>query len=61
MDFLGLKTLTVIEDTVNLIRKAQSKFEIKDIPLNDLGRKQAANAGRVIRGTLLTREGRTGA
>jgi DNA polymerase-3 subunit alpha len=48
MDFLGLKTLTVIEDTVNLIRKAQSKFEIKDIPLNDQKAFDLYNRGETI-------------
>src|SRR5207302_1462885 len=35
MDFLGLKTLTVIEDTVNLIRKREPQFSLKNIPLDD--------------------------
>ena len=48
MDFLGLKTLTVIEDTVNLIRKAQPKFEIKDIPLNDQKAFDLYNRGETI-------------
>ena len=37
MDFLGLKTLTVIEDTVNLIRNASRNFRSKNIPLDDAG------------------------
>src|SRR5438477_3388880 len=48
MDFLGLKTLTVIEDTVNLIRKAQPKFEIKDISLNDQKAFDLYNRGETI-------------
>src|SRR5207248_7295630 len=48
MDFLVLKTLTVIEDTVNLIRKAQPKFEIKDIPLNDQKAFDLYNRGETI-------------
>jgi DNA polymerase-3 subunit alpha len=48
MDFLGLKTLTVIEDTVNLIRKAQPKFEIKDIPLGDQKAFDLYNRGETI-------------
>src|SRR5438874_3102202 len=48
MDFLGLKTLTVIEDTVNLIRKAQPKFEIKDISLNDQKTFDLYNRGETI-------------
>jgi DNA polymerase-3 subunit alpha len=35
MDFLGLKTLTVIEDTVGLIRKRDPEFSLKNIPLDD--------------------------
>jgi DNA polymerase-3 subunit alpha len=35
MDFLGLKTLTVIEDTLTLIRKREPSFSLKDIPLDD--------------------------
>jgi DNA polymerase-3 subunit alpha len=48
MDFLGLKTLTVIEDTANLIRKTQPKFEIKDIPLNDQKAFDLYNRGETI-------------
>jgi DNA polymerase-3 subunit alpha len=35
MDFLGLKTLTVIEDTQALIRKREPSFSLKNIPLDD--------------------------
>jgi DNA polymerase-3 subunit alpha len=35
MDFLGLKTLTVIEDAVTLIRKRLPDFSIHKIPLDD--------------------------
>src|SRR5207249_9428118 len=35
MDFLGLKTLTVIEDTLTLIRKRETGFSVKDIPIDD--------------------------
>ncbi|MCF7908836.1 MAG: DNA polymerase III subunit alpha [Candidatus Omnitrophica bacterium] len=36
MDFLGLKTLTVIEETVKIIRRTKSKdVDIAKIPLND--------------------------
>jgi DNA polymerase-3 subunit alpha len=48
MDFLGLKTLTVIEDTANLIRKTQPTFEIKDIPLNDQKAFDLYNRGETI-------------
>ena len=35
MDFLGLKTLTLIRDTENLIKKNNPKFDITKIPLDD--------------------------
>jgi DNA polymerase-3 subunit alpha len=35
MDFLGLKTLTVIEDTLALIHQREPEFLLKSIPLND--------------------------
>src|SRR6266403_892485 len=35
MDFLGLKTLTVIEDTLVLIHKREPEFSLKNIPLDD--------------------------
>src|ERR1700730_5483231 len=35
MDFLGLKTLTVIEDTQALIHKREPEFSMKNIPLDD--------------------------
>src|SRR5213594_2923732 len=35
MDFLGLKTLTVIEDTLALIHKREPEFSLKNISLND--------------------------
>jgi DNA polymerase-3 subunit alpha len=35
MDFLGLKTLTVIEDTLALIHKRDPGFSLKNIPLDD--------------------------
>ncbi|HET6485929.1 MAG TPA: DNA polymerase III subunit alpha, partial [Spirochaetia bacterium] len=35
MDFLGLKTLTVIEDTLDLIRKRGIPIELKEIPEDD--------------------------
>ncbi len=34
-DFLGLKTLTVIDRAVRLIRQKQRDFDIRDIPLDD--------------------------
>src|SRR5437016_11077246 len=35
MDFLGLKTLTGIEDTLTLIRKREPEFSPKSIPIDD--------------------------
>ncbi len=35
MDFLGLRNLTVIEDTQNDIKKINLQFDIENIPLND--------------------------
>src|SRR5471032_567929 len=35
MDFLGLKTLTIIRDAETLIRRAQPGFDIAKIPLDD--------------------------
>jgi DNA polymerase-3 subunit alpha len=35
IDFLGLKTLTVIEDTLALIHKREPEFSLKNIPLDD--------------------------
>ena len=35
MDFLGLRTLTVINDTVKEIRHSQPNFNIENIPLDD--------------------------
>ena len=35
MDFLGLRNLTIIRDTVNEIRRTQPDFDINSIPLDD--------------------------
>ncbi len=48
MDFLGLKTLTVIEDTVNLIRKREPQFSLKNIPLDDKAAFELYNRGETI-------------
>src|ERR1041385_2509407 len=48
MDFLGLKTLTVIEDTVNLIRKREREFSLKNIPLDDKAAFELYNRGETI-------------
>lgn len=48
MDFLGLKTLTVIQDTVNLIRQSQPGFSLDAIPLEDDATFQLLNRGETI-------------
>jgi len=48
MDFLGLKTLTVIEDTVKLIRKREPSFSLKEIPFDDQGAFDLYNRGETI-------------
>ena len=35
MDFLGLRTLTVIDDAVKLIKKSKPDFDLDDIDIND--------------------------
>src|SRR5436189_259465 len=48
MDFLGLKTLTVIEDTLTLIRKRDPNFSLKNIPLDDPATFALYNRGETI-------------
>src|SRR5881296_3827361 len=48
MDFLGLKTLTVLEDTLTLIRKRERSFSLKDIPLDDPPAFALYNRGETI-------------
>ncbi|HWN65274.1 MAG TPA: DNA polymerase III subunit alpha [Candidatus Binatus sp.] len=48
MDFLGLKTLTVIEDTLTLIHKRQPDFSLKGIPLDDVDSFTLYNRGETI-------------
>jgi DNA polymerase-3 subunit alpha len=48
MDFLGLKTLTVIEDTLTLIRKHNTDFSLKSIPLDDAVSFGLYNRGETI-------------
>ena len=48
MDFLGLKNLTVIEDTIRLIREREPEFDIKSIPLNDQAAFDLFNRGETI-------------
>ena len=48
MDFLGLKTLTVIEDAVTLIKKRVPNFSIAAIPLDDAASFALYNRGETI-------------
>src|SRR5438445_2049867 len=48
MDFLGLKTLTVIEDTLVLIHKREPEFSLKNIPLDDSEAFGLYNRGETI-------------
>ncbi len=48
MDFLGLKTLTVIEDTLTLIRKRDPGFSLKNIPMDDAAAFALYNRGETI-------------
>src|SRR5438093_1588627 len=48
MDFLGLKTLTVIEDTLALIHKREPDFSLKDISLDDPAAFALYNRGETI-------------
>src|SRR5437762_1596474 len=48
MDFLGLKTLTVIEDTLALIHEREPNFSLKDIPLDDAAAFGLYNRGETI-------------
>jgi DNA polymerase-3 subunit alpha len=48
MDFLGLKTLTVIEDTITLIRQRAPDFSLKNIPLDDPASFALYNRGETI-------------
>src|SRR5436853_403592 len=48
MDFLGLKTLTVIEDTLALIHKRDPDFSLKNIPLDDPATFALYNRGETI-------------
>ena len=46
MDFLGLRNLTVIDDTVKMIRKANPDFDINKIPLDDKAAMQMMSRGQ---------------
>ena len=48
MDFLGLKTLTVIEDTLALIHKREPTFLLNNIPLDDPAAFALYNRGETI-------------
>ncbi|CAN5436323.1 DNA polymerase III subunit alpha [soil metagenome] len=48
MDFLGLKTLTVIEDTIALIHQRNPAFSLKNIPLDDPAAFGLFNRGETI-------------
>lgn len=48
MDFLGLKTLTVIDDTLKLIRQREPDFSLKNIPMNDQLAFDLYNRGETI-------------
>ncbi len=48
MDFLGLKTLTVIEDALTLIRKRVPDFSLESIPLDDAASFALYNRGETI-------------
>ena len=48
MDFLGLKTLTVIEDALTLIRKREPDFSLKNISLDDKAAFDLYNRGETI-------------
>lgn len=48
MDFLGLKTLTVINDAVQLIHRHKPDFNISDIPLDDRPSFELLSRGETI-------------
>src|ERR1700738_295455 len=48
IDFLGLKTLTVIEDTLALIHKTEPGFSLKNIPLDDADAFAIYNRGETV-------------
>ena len=48
MDFLGLKTLTVLQDATTLIRDREPDFSLETIPLNDRATFDLLNRGETI-------------
>jgi DNA polymerase-3 subunit alpha len=60
MDFLGLKTLTVISDAETLIHRTDPAFSIKEIPLDDQAAFAVINAGDTVGVFQLESEGMRG-
>jgi DNA polymerase-3 subunit alpha len=60
MDFLGLKTLTVISDAVALIRQSAPHFDIDKIPLDDRATLDLLNKGETVALFQLESGGMTG-
>jgi len=48
MDFLGLKTLTVMEDAIRLIRTREPEFDLAKIPDNDQAAFDILNRGETV-------------
>jgi DNA polymerase-3 subunit alpha len=48
MDFLGLKTLTVLEETVRMIRETEPKFDLTAIPTGDQPAFDVYNRGETL-------------
>ncbi|HZC59755.1 MAG TPA: DNA polymerase III subunit alpha, partial [Chthoniobacterales bacterium] len=48
MDFLGLKTLTVLDDAATLIRQRQPDFSLESVPLEDRNTFDLLNRGETI-------------
>jgi DNA polymerase-3 subunit alpha len=48
MDFLGLKTLTVLDDAATLIRQRHPEFKLENIPLDDRATFDLLNRGETI-------------
>ncbi len=46
MDFLGLRNLTIIEDTVKLVKRSNPLFDIEKIPLDDKETYQMMSKGK---------------
>src|SRR5262245_20816434 len=48
MDFLGLKTLTVLEESVQMIRETDAKFDLAAIPTDDQAALDIYNRGETL-------------